>query len=129
MLSFTLLIKFTASSIFLLGCLSRYWFISVSERKAKISFWSSINSCLRVSLSVVKIGKDVKFLFFILSFLLCLVGSMSQPDPLTCSALRRLGIWNNAASLFALQSINDLMSKDSASAQLLQSACCLQVIY
>src|SRR5258708_15854886 len=67
MFSLTLFIKFLASSIVLLTCLSRYLFISLSERKVKISCSSLITSCLRVSLSVIKIGKGVKLLFNILS--------------------------------------------------------------
>src|SRR3954454_13998043 len=71
MFSLTLFIKFLASSIVLLNGLSRYLFISPSERKLKISCSSAITNCLRVSLSVVKIGNDVKVLFNILSYLIC----------------------------------------------------------
>src|SRR6478752_9272936 len=71
MFSLTLFIKFLASSMVLLTCLSRYLFISLSERKVKISCSSVISSCLRVSLSVVKIGKGVKLLFNILAYLVC----------------------------------------------------------
>ncbi len=67
MVSFILLIKLIASSIDWLGCLSRYLFISLSERKAKILSPSSVDNRLSVSLAVVKVGKGVKDLFTILS--------------------------------------------------------------
>ena len=69
MFPLTIFIKFLASSTVLLTCLSRYLFISQSERKVKISCSSVIRSCLRVSLSVAKIGKGLKFLFNMLSYL------------------------------------------------------------
>src|SRR4051812_24736424 len=67
--SLTLFIKFLASSIVLLICLSRYLFISLSERKVKISCSSFITNCLSVSLSVVKMGKGVQVSFNILWYL------------------------------------------------------------
>lgn len=62
MLSLTLLIKPIASSAVLLIGLSRYLFISGSERNAKISCVSSDDNCLSVSLSVVKIGSAMQFM-------------------------------------------------------------------
>jgi len=66
-----LFIKFLASSIVLHTCRSRYLFISLSERIMKICCSSSIASCLRVSLSVAKIGKGVNVPFNLLSNLAC----------------------------------------------------------
>src|SRR5215212_2581238 len=63
MFSLTLFMKFLASSIVWLTCVSRYLFISLSERKVKISCSSLITNRLRVSLSVAKIGKGTKLLF------------------------------------------------------------------
>jgi len=61
MFSLIVSMKFFASSIDLLGFLSRYLFTVPSERRANISLSSLILSCLNVSLSVFKTGNGVKF--------------------------------------------------------------------